>query len=172
MARLNSRGTLTRNRWDFFERTNGWASVWGSVTTGGIGCYYANNSTGTMQVDIYNVTWFASVPAPWNLLLFSPPLVFTPVTPTEIEIRPIQPDGAQPAGVCGMYSARGSTFFTIQRISNNQPSGIVAPVSGVPFVTLPPGWAIGVDSFSTSNPIELSMNVWFQEVLDNVAPAQ
>jgi len=171
MAQLNSRGTLTRSRWDYFEQTNGWASVYGSVTSGGIGAYFANNSTGSLALDIYNFTWFASVAVPWNVTLFVPPLVLTAFTPTDSEVHASQPDRATLAGVVGMYSASASPFFTIQRISNQVQSGIVEPVAGQPFVTLPPGWAIGIGGFAGTNPCELSLNVWYQEVTDNIAPA-
>jgi hypothetical protein len=171
MAQLNSRGTLTRGRWDYFEHSNGWASVYGSVTSGGIGAYFANNSTATMQLDIYALYWFASVASVWNVGLFPPPLILTAFAPTEVEIHASQPDRAQLAGVCGMYSAAGSPFLTIQRISNSLTSGIIQPVAGEPFIALPPNWAISVSGFGGGNPIELSMNVWYQEIIDNVSPA-
>lgn len=171
MAQLNSRGTLTRGRWDYFEHSNGWASVWGSVTSGGIGAYLANNSTATLQLDIYALYWFASVASPWTVAVFPPPQVLTAIPPSEIEIHAEQLDRATPPGVCGMYSASASPFYTIQRVSNSLTSGILQPVPGQPFITLPPLWAIGVGGFGGANPIEMSLNVWFQEVLDNVAPA-
>lgn len=171
MAQLNSRGTLTRGRWDYFEHSNGWASVYGSVTSGGIGAYFANNSTATMQLDIYALYWFASVATIWNVTVFVPPLVLTSFTPTESQVHATQLDRATPPGVVGMYSASASPFFTIQRGSNSQSGAIVQPVPGQPFITLPPSWAIGVGGFGGANPIELSLNVFFQEVVDNVAPA-
>lgn len=171
MASLNSRGTLTRGRWDFFEHSNGWASVYGSVVSGGIGAYFANNSTATMQLDIYALYWFASVATTWSVVLFPPPLIVTPFAPTDIEIHSSQPDRGQLAGVLGMYSASASPFFTIHRISNSQTSGVLQPVAGEPFIALPPNWAIGVGGFGGSNPIEISLNVWYQEVIDNIRPA-
>jgi len=171
MAQLNSRGTLTRGRWDYFEHSNGWASVFGSVASGGIGAYFANNSTATMQLDIYALYWFASVSSPWNIALFPPPLVVTPLAPTDIEIHSSQPDRAQLAGVCGMYSASASPFFAIQRYSNSTSSGVLQPVAGEPFIVLPPNWAIAVGGGGGANPIELSMNVWYQEIVDNISPA-
>lgn len=171
MAQLNSRGTLTRNRWDYFEHSNGWASVYGSVPSGLISAYFANNSTGTMQLDIYRVEWFASVPAAWGIALIPPPLIVTPITPTDIEIHSAQPDRGAPAGICGMYSAFASPFYQIQRNSNQASSGSLAPIAGVPFITLPPGWIIAVGGNPGANPCELSMNVWFQEIIDNVPPA-
>lgn len=172
MAQLNSRGTLTRGRWDYFEHSNGFASVYGSVASGGIGAYFANNSTATMQLDIYALYWFASVASPWVVSLLPPPLVLTAVTPTDIQIRATQPDKAAPAGVCGMYSASGSPFYTVQRVSNALTSGVVQPTPAQPFITLPPMWAIAVGGFTGTGPVELSLNVWFQEVLDNTPPAR
>ena len=171
MARLNSRGTMTRSRWDFFEHSNGWASVYGSVTSGGINAYFANNSTATLQIDIYNFTWFASVALVWNVFILIPPLVLTPIPPTEIEVHACQLDAAAPPGVCGMFNANASPSFTIQRISNATTSGIIEPVAGQPFITLPPSYAIGVGGGPATNPTELALNVWFQPVLDNIPPA-
>ena len=171
MAQLNSRGTLTRGRWDYFEHSNGWASVYGSTTTGLIGAYFANNSTATMQLDIYHLAWFASITAIWGIVLLPPPQILTTIVPTEIQIHAQQPDKATPPGTCGIYSGIGSQYYTIQRVSNSTQSGTLAPVAGEPFITLPPMWAIAVQAQPGTNPIELSLNVWFQEVLDNVPPA-
>ena len=171
MARLNSRGTLTRGRWDFFEHSNGWASVFGSVTSGGINAFFANNSTATLQIDVYNLTWFASIPLVWNVFILIPPLVLTEIPPTEIEVHACQLDAGTPPGICGMFNANSSPSFTIQRVSNATTSGIIEPVAGQPFITLPPGWAIGVGGGAVTNPCEISLNVWFQPVLDNVPPA-
>jgi hypothetical protein len=171
MAQLNSRGTLTRGRWDFFEHSNGWASVYGSVPSGFIGAYFANNQTGTMQLDLYRLYWFASQALNWSIGLFSPPLILTPLAPNEIEIRADQPDRATPPGVCGMYTASTGASYTIQRHSELASSGELAPVAGEPFITLPPGWAIAVNALAGSSPCELSINVWFQETLDNISPA-
>jgi hypothetical protein len=172
MAQLNSRGTLTRGRWDFFEHSNGWASVLGSVVSGFINAYFANNSTATLAIDIYNLTWFASVAQPWRIFILVPPLVLTPITPDEVEVHACQLDAATPPGICGMFSANTSAYFTVQRISNAITNGIIEPVAGEPFITLPPGWAIGVGGDAGSNPCELSLSVWFQPVLDNIPPAR
>lgn len=171
MAQLNSRGTLTRGRWDFFEHSNGWASVYGSVTSGGIGAYYANNATGTLQVDVYSLFWTCSVASTWNVQLLPPPIIATAFPPTDIEIHACQPDAAQPVGSVGMFSAYGGPFFIVFHVSNSMTGQFFAPVAGEPFVTLPPGWAISVGGNSGGNPCEMSMNVWFQPMLDNIAPA-
>lgn len=172
MAQLVSRGTLTRTRWDYFERTNGWAFVFGSVVSGGIGTYFTNNSTATMQLDIYNLTWAATVGLPWDVWLYSPPLTITPMAPSEGSVNCIQPDHAPPAGVVGMYTASAGVFRHILRISNNVNGGSIAPVGGMSWLTLPPLYSLAVSTNVGSNPCELSMSVWFQEILDNVAPAR
>lgn len=172
MARLNSRGTLTRTRWDYFERTNGWAFVSGSVTSGGIGTYFSNNSSATMQLDIYSLTWAASVSLDWDILLYAPPLTISPMVPTESSVNCVQPDSAAPAGVVGMYTASAGNFRHIERISNAVNGSVIAPVGGMSWLTLPPLWSIAVSANAGGNPCELSMTVWYQEILDNVAPAQ
>lgn len=171
MAQLVSRGTLTRGRWDYFEHSNGWASVYGSTATGAIGAYYANNASGTLQVDIYSLFWACSVSSTWQVQLLPPPLILTAITPTDTEIHACQPDAAQPVGSVGMFSAYGGPFFTIFRGSNSVSGQFFNPVANYPFVTLPPGWAISVGGVGGSGTVEMSMNVWFQPMLDNVPPA-
>ena len=172
MALLNSRGTLTRGRWDYFEQSNGWASVYGSVASGPIGAYFINNSTGAIQIDVYSLYWWASSAFAWTVALFPPPFVATAITPTEVEIHAAQPDRQTPAGACGLYYNQTSAFYTLQKVSNSVESGIVQPAPGQPFITLPPSWGIGVGGGGVAGPTELSMNVWFQEVSDNIAPAR
>jgi len=172
MAQLFSRGTLTRTRWDYFERTNGWAFVTGNVASGGIGTYFANNSTATMHLDIYNLTWAASIATDWDVWLYAPPLTITPMTPGEGSVNSIQPDHAAPAGVVGMYTASTGNYRHVLRISNNVNGGSIAPVGGMTWLTLPPLWTIAVSAYVGANPCELSMTVWFQESLDNIAPAR
>lgn len=172
MAQLFSRGTLTRTRWDYFERTNGWAFVTGHVTSGGIGTYFTNNSTATMHLDIYNLTWAASVAMDWDIWLYSPPLTIIPLAPDEASVNCIQPDMAAPAGIVGMYSGSAGSFRHIQRISNSVNGGIVTPVGGMAWLTLPPLFSIAVSGNPGSNPSELSMSVWYQETLDNIAQAR
>lgn len=171
MAQLFSRGTLTRSRWDYFERTNGWAFEYGNVTSGTIGAYFANSATGTMHLDIYHFEFFASATAVWDIDLFSPPLILTPLTPGETELHACQPDAATPPGALGMYTATAGTAYTIQHYANQTNTGSLAPVGGMTFITLPPGWAIAVSGSAGANPCELSISVWFQETLDNIAPA-
>ena len=172
MAQLNSRGTLTRSRWDYFEHSNGVSSVFGSVTSGGVGAYFANNSTGATAIDIYTINWSASVAGVWTITLLLPPLVLATVPATESHIFALAPDVATPPGVNGMYTAASSPYFTFIRYSAGTTGGQVAPIMGSYFATLPPSWGISIGGVGTPNPCELSMTVWYQYVTDNIAPAQ
>ena len=172
MAQLNSRGTQTRARWDFFEHSNGISSVYGSVTSGPIGAYFANNSTGATAIDIYTINWSSSVSAIFAITLLLPPLVLTPLAPAESHIFALAPDVATPPGVNGMWTAVASPYQTYIRYSAGSTGAQMAPIMGSYFATLPPGWAISIGSGGVTNPCELSMTVWYQYVTDNIAPAQ
>ena len=172
MAQLNSRGTQTRGRWDYFEHSNGIAFVSGSVTTGPIGAYFANNSTGATAIDVYTINWMASVSLTFTLMVFPPPFSLTPVTPTDSNVRALQADLAAPPGLVGMYSFGAAPYIQMLRYSAGSTGAQVAPITGNYFTTLPPGWAIAVECGVQSNPVELSMTVWYQYVTDNIAPAQ
>ena len=118
MAQLNSRGTLTRGRWDFFERSNGVAFVYGSVGAGPIGAYFANNATSGAAIDIYAIHGSSNNAVNWDTFILLP------------------------------------------------------PIAGEPFFTLPPLWGIAILSPGAPGADELSLTVWYQEVLDNIAPAR
>lgn len=171
MGQQFSRGTLTRARWDYFERTDGIAMVWGQVVSGPIGAYFANNSSGSLAIDVYNFQMFSSVTTIWDVLLLLPPLVLTPITLNDAQVMSLQPDHAQPAGVVGMFSALTSNFRRLQRVSNGAFQLTMTPIPGSYFITLPPGWALSVFGNPGANPAELSMTTWYQEVTDNIAPA-
>ena len=171
MAQLNSRGTQTRSRWDYFEHSNGIAFVYGSVTSGGIGAYFINNSTGATAIDVYTLDWFTSVAGLWALSLFPPGTTITPLPILESNVFCLAPDVATPPGQVGMLIVPSPTYRTFIRYSNNSNGGQVAPISGSYFATLPPGWAIAIGGPGSPNPCELSMTVWYQYVLDNVPPA-
>lgn len=171
MAQLNTRGTLTRTRWDYFEHSNGVSSIYGSVTSGGIGCYFANNSSGATAIDIYTINWSASVAGLWTITLMLPPFILTPIAPAEAHLFALAPDVAAPPGVNGMFSVIGSPFQTFIRYSNASSGAQVAPIMGSYFATLPPGWGITISGPGSPNPCELAMTVWYQYVTDNIAPA-
>lgn len=171
MAQLNTRGTQTRSRWDFYEHSNGVSSIYGSVTSGGIGAYFANNSSGATAIDIYTLNWSASVAGVFQISLLLPPLVLAPLAPTESHIFALAPDVATPPGVNGMYTNTFSPFQTYLRYSAGSSGAQVAPIMGSYFATLPPGWAIAIGGGGSSNPCELAMTVWYQYVTDNIAPA-
>ena len=171
MAQLNTRGTLTRTRWDYFEHSNGVAFVYGSVTTGPISAYFANNSTGATAIDIYTLNWSASVAAAWSIAFLMPPLILTPIAPTESHIFPLIPDAAQPPGLVGMYTANAGAYATLQLYTQGTQTQQMAPIMGSYFATLPPGWAISVTSGPGANPVTLAMTVWYQYVTDNISPA-
>lgn len=171
MAQLNTRGTLTRTRWDYFEHSDGVASLYGSVTSGTIGAYFANNSTGATAIDLYTLNWSCSVANQVYISLLLPPLVVTPLAPTESHIFALAPDVATPPGVVGMFTSSAGPFATYIRYSAATTGTQLSPIMGSYFATLPPGWAISVNTFNGSNPCELSMTVWFQYVTDNIAPA-
>lgn len=172
MAQLNSRGTQTRNRWDYFEHSNGVSLVWGTVTSGPIGCYFANNSTGATAIDIYTINWSSSVTGVFAVGLVIPPLILTPITPAESHIFALAPQTATPPGVNGMFSNYPATYVTYIRYSGASGGAELSPVMGSYFATLPPGWAITISGPGSPNPCELSMTVWYQYVTDNIAPAQ
>ena len=171
MAQLNTRGTLTRNRWDYFEHSNGVASIYGSVTSGGIGAYFANNSSGATAIDVYTLNWSASVAGVWNIILMLPPIVLTAIAPTESHVFALAPDVATPPGIVGMYSLLASPYQTFVRYSAGSSGAQMAPIMSSYFATLPPGWAISISGPNGSNPCELSLTVWYQYVTDNIAPA-
>jgi hypothetical protein len=172
MAQLNSRGTLMRARWDYFEHSNGVSSIYGSVPSGFIGCYFANNSAGATAIDIYTVNWTASVAGPYYLTLLLPPLVLTPLTPTESHLFALAPQTATPPGINGMFTANAGAYQTFIRYAAATTGAQVAPIMGSYFATLPPGWAISINGLGSSNPTELAMTVWYQYVTDNISPAQ
>lgn len=172
MAQLNSRGTLTRARWDYFERTDGFASIWGSVASGGIGAYFVNNSTGGTALDIYTFSWFASQALPWEIVLCGPPVTGNALAPSEWNLFALSPDHAKPAGSVGMFTALTSAYWTIVRVSNSMQGQQFAPIMGNYWLTLPPGWGVAVGATAPSTGCELSMTVFYQEVLDNIAPAR
>ena len=138
----------------------------------GIGCYFANNSAGALALDIYNVTWFASLTLPWDMWLVPPPLQLTPMTPSGTTIISMAPDHAQPAGAVGMFTAGFTPGFRLQRISSTMNFQSLQPIAGSFWMTLPPGWIIAVSANAGTNACEMSMTVWYQEVLDNIAPAR
>lgn len=171
MAQLNSRGTLTRSRWDYFEHSNGVASVWGTVTSGVIGAYFVNNSTGATAIDVYTLNWSASVANLFVISLIFPQIVQTPLTPAESHIFALTGDTAQPPGAIGMYIASTGPASTFFRYSATSSGAQFAPIMGSYFATLPPGWGITCGTVGGPNPCELSMTVWYQYVTDNISPA-
>jgi hypothetical protein len=171
MAQLNTRGTLTRTRWDYFEHSNGVASIYGAVSSGTIGAFFANNSSGSTAIDVYALNWSASVAGTFYITLYLPPLVMTPLTPVESHIFALAPDVATPPGVTGMFTFNAGAFQTYIRYAASTNGAQVAPLMGSYFATLPPGWAISINGFGSSNPCELAMTVWYQYVTDNVSPA-
>ena len=171
MAQLNTRGTLTRSRWDYFEHSNGVSSVYGSVASGPIGAYFANNSSGATAIDIYTINWSASIVELFGIFLLVPPLILTPLAPSESHIFALASDVGAPPGVNGMFTVNGGLGQTYVRYSAGSSGVQVAPIMGSYFATLPPGWAICVFGPGSSNPCELSMTVWYQYVTDNIAPA-
>lgn len=171
MAQLNSRGTMIRSRWDFFERSDGFAHVHGTGTGPLFGAYFANNSSGATNLDIFNLTWSASVTGIVEVAFFVPPIIVVPLAPTESFIHPLLPDSAQPPGVLGMFTNFTSVYWTIVRYSNGANQDEMTPIPGSYFCTLPPSWAIAVWTPAPSSPAEFSMTVWYQEMLDNISPA-
>ena len=172
MAQLNSRGTLTRGRWDYFERTNGVAFVWGSVASGPIGAYFVNNSTGGTAIDIYAVEAASSVSAGWDTYILLPPIAGAALTPGESSVSCIKPDEATPAGAVGMFTSLTSPTRHITKIFTAYDSTLLNPIAAEPFYTLPPLWGIAVATTGGASAINLAMTVWYQEVLDNIAPAK
>jgi len=171
MAQLNSRGTLTRSRWDYFEHSNGISNIYGQVTSGTIGAYFANNSAGATAIDIYTLNWAVSVAGIFTITLLLPPLVIVPLTPLESQTFALAPDVATPPGIIGMFTVLSSPYKTFVRYSNGSSGAQMAPIMGSYFATLPPGWAICVSGQGSPNPCELSMTVWYQYVTDNISPA-
>src|SRR5215472_9763882 len=105
MAYLNTRGTLTRSRLDFYETSNCWAFVNGNVAGGQIAAYLLNNAATAMQVDVYGMRWASSTAQPWAVTVRQPVQTITPITPTYSEVHCIQPDLPMPLGIVGLASA-------------------------------------------------------------------
>jgi hypothetical protein len=172
MAQLNTRGTLTRGRWDFFERSNGVAFVYGSVGAGPIGAYFINNAAGGLAIDLYAISGASSNSVLWDTYILLPPISGSAITPTESWVSCIKPDEAAPAGAVGMYSALTSATRHLTRDSNKDNYYLLNPIAGEPFFTLPPLWGIAIMTPGAPGTDELSLTVWYQEVLDNIAPAK
>jgi hypothetical protein len=171
MANLNTRGTLTRNRWDYYESSNVWAFIYGTVASGPIYAYLFNNATAQTQLDVYMLSWSASLATLWDVALYPPQQTVTPLTPAESELHTVQPDAAAPTGAVGMAIAIAtSTLYRIDHRSDSPQAVTINLGTSSPFITLPPGWILAV-SGSPPSECELSMTVWYQQVLDNVAPA-
>lgn len=172
MAQLNTRGTLTRSRWDYFESSDGWAFVDASVPSGVLGCYLANNSTGATSLDVYSMEFSATVATTWWAIVFVPPLILTPVTPIVTGISPIQTDHAAIPGALGAYNAIASNFIRIARFAAPTNTILLNPLGNMTFISLPPGWALSAFADPVVSTQEVGMTVWYQEVLDNISPAR
>jgi len=172
MALLNTRGTLVRDRLDFFETSNAWAFVFGSVASGAFAAFLNNNSTGHTQLDVYGMLWFSSIAQVWDVTLHPPIQTFTPVTPTESMILCIQPDLPAPAGFIGLASAFNSpSYYRILRQSGGAQSGTLDLGYGTAHTVLPPGWSLVLSTTATAA-VELSVTFYYQQVTDNVAQAK
>jgi hypothetical protein len=172
MAQLNTRGTFVRDRLDFYEQSNCWGFVYGSVNGGGISAYLINNGAGNLQLDIYGIQWFSSTPEPWDVAVHHPVQLITPVTPIDAQIHCIQPDLPMPVGVVGMASAfTPDIYHIVLHQSGGATSGTLDIGYASPHIVLPPGWLFSVSSTVTGL-CELSMTVFYQMVLDNIPPVQ
>jgi len=172
MAYLNTRGTLTRSRLDFYETSNCWAFVLGTVGSGTVSAYLLNNAATALQLDVYGMRWFSSTPEVWDVAVHQPVQTITPITPTRIDVHTIQPDLAMPLGVVGLASLyTPDVYYYVMHQSGGAQSGELELGYGTPHIVLPPGWLISV-SAAIAGTCELSVTFFFQQVLDNVPPAQ
>ena len=172
MAFLNTRGTLVRDRLDFFETSNCWGFVYGNTAGGPTYMYLINNATTALQLDVYAVQWFSSTPQPWELGCHAPVDTITPIIPTDVQVHSIQPDLPQPLGLVGMASAISPDIpLRILHQSGGATSGAVDIGYSSPHIVLPPKWVFSVSTI-VSGACECSFTVFYQAVLDNVPPAQ
>jgi hypothetical protein len=171
MAQLNTRGTMVRNRFDFYESSDCWGFVFGSVVSGPICAYLVNNASVAAQLDVYGVTWFSSTAQPWDVTVRAPSQTVTPIAPTESQLHSIQPDQPAPLGAVGLCSAfNPDVFYRLMRQSGGATSGSIDLGYGAAHTVLPPGWFL-VISASVGAATELSATFFYQIVVDNVAPA-
>jgi hypothetical protein len=172
MAQLNTRGTLTRSRLDFYEHSNCWGFVLGNVPNGGIYAYLVNNASSSLQLDVYGMKWFSSVAETWEVTVRQPVQGITPITPAWSEIHAIQPDLPMPLGVIGLASnfIPSATYY-VMRQSGGATSGELEIGYRTPHIVLPPGWLIVIGATAAAA-VELSVTFFFQQVLDNIPPAQ
>jgi hypothetical protein len=172
MAYLNTRGTLTRSRLDFYETSNCWGFVSGSLGTGSLGAYLLNNATTNLQLDIYGVRWFSSTPEVWSVSLVQPVQTISPVMPDETFIHCMQPDLPAPVGLVGLANALDPlVYYRMLLTQNPATEGEIELGYGTPHAVLPPGWIMLVSTTATGN-YKMSATFFFQQVLDNVPPAQ
>jgi hypothetical protein len=172
MAQLNTRGTLVRNRFDFYEHSNCWGFVLGNVPNGGIYAYLLNNASSPLQLDVYGMKWFSSAPETWELTVRQPVQAITPITPAWSEIHSIQPDLPMPLGFIGLANNFNPTAtYFVMRQSGGATSGQLDIGYATPYIVLPPGWLIVIGATATSA-VELSVTFFYQQVLDNVAQAR
>ena len=171
MANLNTRGTLVRTRFDFYESSNVWGCVVAAASTGNLYAYLSNNASASLQLDIYGLQWFSTVPQAWQVMLMPSIQTVTPITPVTIALLNIQPDLPAPVGVIGAASAftPGGSYLVMKQEGGAQ-SGSLDLGYGTAHATLPPGWSIVVGAGVTAA-TELSFTVFYQQILDNVAPS-
>jgi hypothetical protein len=171
VAQLVSRGTLTRNRWDFFESGDAFANITAVTVATGTRLLFLTNNVPQVQFDIYRVD-FACASATSGVAI----QVLQPNTPLVDQGGGVhsqaylQVDQGTPAGQIGIAL---SPVELINYYLYYRPDALTAfsfELYAGPLVSLPPNFAIAVNVTSTPN-LLCGVTFWYQQVLDLLPPA-
>jgi hypothetical protein len=171
VAQLVSRGTLVRNRWDFYEASDYITTIIGIPIAGNPTILFLQNISTGVELDVYRVAWSQATPAGVVMILAPPPLALTLGTnggTYSVGITPTAPGPGVNAGVA--ISTGQPTFFVLEQWQNNPGAAEVQLANGGAFVTLPPLWALYVQQIASGTG-NFNAVFHYQQVLDLVAPA-
>jgi hypothetical protein len=171
VAQLTTKGTLTRSRWDFYEASDAWGFATGNIgNTSGNGGFLLNNGTGPGQLDIYYACVSFATATAFSWLVYGSNATFGINAALLSFSRAIQTDAPQPLGLCNIAGTGGANikanFRT--RVDPVTFDEIKPGVEG-PFLSLPPGFALVVNTASPDTTAALTF--LYQIVIDIVQPA-
>ena len=170
-AKLDSRGTLARNRWDFFEGAGAWGyvnGVAGNTTNSWIVLF--NNGMAGVNLDVWYASFSTTPAAPIVWATANPGVVAQWTFPTPIPANAVQLNQSAPPGVVGIAVIPFLAILQTIRDRVDSPSfdELKLGFDG-PFVTVPPGYAL-VATVAAPNQTA-SATFFYQAVLDQSVPA-